>query len=257
VVEFLTSLLTKNTTTEPMPTPPTEPRARRKRLVVLGLAVAIAGATAAPGVTDARSNAERVVLETPAPPDEYVTTTTSSTPSLDVSAFTTECVRDAPYIRYVIVPVGFTPIDGSATLVIRAANGTVVETTQVTSLSGQLIWPGAVVDPAGNTIDWPGWKRSDDGVSWILDPTDAFLRDGLTIEVTVKTSATSTVAATATVTYPPNTLPCANPPGPNRLSDTGGEPGNVMIIGAAALLSGMLLVVSARRRRRGVILTAD
>ena len=171
-----------------------------------------------------------------------------------MSAFSPECVRDAPFINYTIVPVGFTPIDGSASLVIVAADGTVVETRQVTSLTGQLIWPGARVDASGNTIDWPGWKRADDGVSWIPDPTDAVLREGLTIEVTVRTSATSTVSATATVDYPPDTSPCANPPGPDRLPKTGGGPGNLGIIGATSLLAGLLLITSARRRRSGVTL---
>ena len=38
----------------------------------------------------------------------YVTTTTAGKRSLDVSGFSPECIRDAPFVEYTIVPVGFT-----------------------------------------------------------------------------------------------------------------------------------------------------
>jgi len=237
-----------------MPTSaPTESLSRtshRRGLRALGLALSIAAITAAPVVAHADDASPQVA--TPGQADEYITTTTSHVPSLDVSAFSPECVRDAPYINYTIVPLGFTPADGSATLVIRAADGTVVDTTQVTTLSGQLIWPGAQVDAAGNSTDWPGWKLADDGVSWIPDPTDAGLREGLTIDVTVEADDGTSVTATATVAYPPDTSPCANPPRPNPLAETGGAPGNLLLVGIAALLAGVLLTTSARRRRGGI-----
>jgi LPXTG-motif cell wall-anchored protein len=91
-------------------------------------------------------------------------------------------------------------------MVIRAANGSVVDTVQVNELSGRLLWPGASVDAAGNATDWPGWKLAADGVSWIPDSTDAFLREPLSIEVTVNPTAT------AVVSYPAATEACASPP---------------------------------------------
>ena len=236
-----------------MPTSaPTEPLSRsshRRGRRALGLALSIAAITAAPVVALADSASPQVA--TPSQADEYITTTTSHVPSLDVSAFSPECVLDAPYINYAIVPLGFTPADGTATLVIRTADGTVVDTIQVTSLTGQLIWPGAEVDAAGNATDWPGWKLADDGVSWVPDPTDAAFREGLTIEVSVDSADGKTVTATATVAYPPETSPCANPQR-NPLADTGGAPGNLLLIGVTALLAGVLLVASARRRRSGI-----
>ena len=222
---------------------PTEHRSRRPRVRrrwALALGVSLAAITAAPSATHAQPEGEQT-------PDAYVTTTTTPTRSLDVSAFSPECIRDAPFVNYTIVPVGFTPVDGSATLVIRAANGTVVDTLQVTSLSGQFIWPGASVDSAGNATDWPGWKRAADGVSWIPDPSDAFVRDGLVIEVTVES-----ITSTATVSYVPDSAPCANPPRLHRLPSTGGAPGSSVVIGAAAMLAGLLLVTITRRRRHGV-----
>lgn len=191
----------------------------------------------------------------------YATTTTPSGPSIDVSGFAPVCIGDAPFISYVIVPTGFTPLDQSATLAIRTADGTEVGTETVDSLSGQIIWPGASVDAAGNATDWPGWRRAADGVSWEPDPTDDLLRDGLTIEVTVEGAP----PATATVDYPPDDSDCANPPitpqpttttpcVPGQdddcdLSTTGGDPSNLVLIGAATLLAGLAAITATRRRR--------
>lgn len=134
----------------------------------------------------------------------YVTTTTAPERSLDVSAFFPTCIRDAPYVSYTVVPIGFVPEDQSATLVISDRNGTFVETIEVDTLSGTFLYPGATVDAAGNATDWPGWRRAPNG-DWVVDPTDAILRDGLTIEVTVNPTAT------ASVTYPPASTDCNGP----------------------------------------------
>ena len=243
----------------------------RWRRLRAGLLVGLAATMIAPITSHAQTNEE-----TAAPVDEggnYVTTTVAD-PSLDVSGFSPECIGTAPFIRYTIVPKGFTPTSTQATLAIKDRNGNLVETQTVNSFSGSILWPGATIDSAGNATDWPGWKLADDGVSWIPDPSDAFLREGLIIEVTVNPSVT----ATATVSYPPNTSPCANPPDatpptttdPNtptttvcvpgqnndgnpaddcQLSRTGGGPGNALILGAAALLAGLLFLTAARRRR--------
>lgn len=202
----------------------------------------------------------------------YYVTTTSPVASLDVSGFSPECIRDAPFIRYAIVPQGFTPTSTEATLDIKDRNGTLVETQTVDRFTGTILWPGATVDATGNATDWPGWKLADDGVSWIPDPSDAFLREGLTIEVTVDPAP----PATATVSYVPSTSPCANPPDgtppttvpdgsaptcvPGQdndanpaddcaLPDTGGGPGDALILGAGALLGGLLFLMAAGRRR--------
>ncbi len=244
---------------------------RRVRRLQIGLLVGLAAVTIAPITTHAQTDEEATAPV--AEGGDYVTTTVPN-PSIDVSGFSPECIGDAPFIRYTIVPMGFTPTSTEATLVIKDRNGNLVETQTVSSFSGTIVWPGASVDAAGNATDWPGWKLADDGVSWIPDTSDAFLREGLTIEVTVNPAP----PATATVTYPPNTSPCANPPGatpptttvpggptttvcvPGQNNDanpaddcalprTGGGPGNAMILGAAALLAGLLFLTAARRRR--------
>jgi len=243
----------------------------RRRLVAIAtgvLALATLPMTAVAQTSEVAANDVATGLPPlPASVDNYVTTTTEATPSIDVSGFAPTCIRDAPFVSYTIVPVGFTPVDSNATLVVKTVTGTVIDTIQVTTLSGTFIWPGASVDAAGNATDWPGWTLADDG-SWIPDPSDAIYREGVVIDVTVEPAPT----ATATVGYVPATSPCANPPsvtppttttatcvpgqnGDDNPSDdcalptTGGSPNNLVIIGAAALLAGLLVLTSARRRR--------
>jgi LPXTG-motif cell wall-anchored protein len=194
---------------------------------------------------------------------DYVTTTLPER-SIDVSGFSPECVRNAPYIRYTFVPRGFVPTPSRATLSISDRSGNVVHSQVINSFSGNIVWPGASVDSSGNATDWPGWKLAGDGVSWIPDPSDTGLREGLTIKVTVDPSAT----ATATVAYPAATSPCASPPsagdptaavppattttcvpGSCELPRTGSSgPASAIIIGAAALLAGVLILTATRRR---------
>ena len=248
-------------------------RGRWSRLQV-GLVVGLAAATMAPITTHAQTGGD------PAQPvtagGDYVTTTVPQS-SLDVSGFSPECIRTVPFIRYTIVSRGFTPTSTQATLDIKDRNGNLIKSQTVSSFSGSVVWPGASVDSSGNATDWPGWKRAGDGVSWIPDPTDAFLREGLTITVTVNPS----VSAVAAVSYPATTSPCANPPGnsppttlvpgqtppttvcvPGQNNDrnpaddcaelprTGGNgSGNAMLIGGATLLAGLLFLTATRRRR--------
>lgn len=217
---------------------------------------------------------------------DYVTTTQPAR-GLDISGFSPACIRDVPYVNYTIVPLGFTPADQQATLVVKDRNGTVIETLEVDTFSGSFIYPGVSSDSAGNATDWPGWKRADDG-SWTPDPSDAFLREGLIVEVTVNPTATTTVS------YPEATSPCAGPidenvcppgddsctppcqPGDNSdgnpaddctpcypgqqgddnpaddctLPSTGGG-GNagMLAVGAMALLAGAVFLLASRRQR--------
>lgn len=204
--------------------------------------------------------------EPPVPPttDNYVTTTTAPDKSLDVSAFSPTCIRDVPYIEFTIVPKGFSS-SGPATLTFFDVNGNFVEQVVSPTLSGQVIYPGAQAGPDGEGLNWPGWTRAPDG-SWIQDPSDAVLRDGLTIVVQVNPTATTTVSypssdsacANPPRTSPPTTTTIACVPGQNNdgtpdddctLPRTGGGIDKALLIGGAALLAGLVFLAAARRRR--------
>ncbi len=122
--------------------------------------------------------------------------------TLDVKLLTTDCLNDAPFINYEIDAVGFVPT-GDVTFRLYDADDNLVDTIVQSGLSGRFVYPGAAVDGAGNGIDWPGWKL-EDGV-WVLDDSDAILRDGLRVEVEVNPSVTTSVE------YPPASSACADP----------------------------------------------
>lgn len=243
------------------------PSSRARRALRYGFAIGLLASTASP--ITALAQPSEIIVDIGDPPtvpdDNYVTTTTVSQRSLDVSAFSPSCVRDVPYISFTIVPRGFSS-NGPATLTVFDAIGNFVEQVTSPTLSGQIIFPGAEAGANGEGVDWPGWKRAPDG-SWMPDPSDAVLREGLTIQVDV-----GGTMATATVSYPDADSPCANPPdgtppattqpcvpGQNNdanaaddcsLATTGGGPGNALLIGAGALIAGLLLYAAARRRQQ-------
>jgi hypothetical protein len=215
-------------------------------VTILSMSTASTAATAQ--TRPAGADDEVATGEPPVPTiPNYVATTTVPGRSLDVSAFSPDCIRDVPYIVFSIVPKGFTS-SGPATLTFSDVNGNLVEQVTTPTLSGQIIYPGATAGPNGDGLDWPGWKRADDG-SWTPDPSDAVLREGLEVVVEV-----DGVSATTSVRYVPSDAPCANPPRTTPpappLARTGGGVGSPLIIGAAALLAGLTMVGAARRRRR-------
>jgi hypothetical protein len=125
--------------------------------------------------------------------------------SLDIVAMGPVCLRDAPYIE---VTFGDQPqFNGrTATVTFVDLDGDVVGTETATYQAGatvRFVYPGATVDAAGNAVDWPGWMF--DGTVWVHDPSDAHLRDGLTVVVEVNPTATGSV------TYPDATAACADP----------------------------------------------
>jgi LPXTG-motif cell wall-anchored protein len=124
---------------------------------------------------------------------------------LDISAIGPVCAKDVPYIE---VTFGAqSQFNGRpASVTFRDLNGNVVGTDSATYQAGttvRFVYPGASVDAAGNATDWPGWVF--DGDEWVVDPSDANLRAGLTVVIEVNPTAT------ATVSYPPATTACANP----------------------------------------------
>lgn len=121
------------------------------------------------------------------------------------------CIGDAPYIE---VFFGNQPqFNGEIATVTFTSQVTseVVETTTVPYLANSsvlIIYPGASVDAAGNPTDWPGWRFEESTQLWVPDPTDDFLREGLTVTIEVNPTATGEVE------YPPATAACASPENP-------------------------------------------
>ncbi|MBS7254874.1 HYR-like domain-containing protein [Flavobacterium branchiicola] len=126
--------------------------------------------------------------------DTATVTITIEAPTMTVTA-TSICVNDVPYLDYVVTPTNFTPING-VTIAWADSNNNVVTTMTDLPLSGRVLWPGAVVDQAGNGVDWPGWVFQDN--KWIQAP-DGF--EGLrpTANVTISVNPSETI----TVNYPP------------------------------------------------------
>jgi LPXTG-motif cell wall-anchored protein len=181
-------------------------------------------------------------------------------PTIDVAAFAPVCQANTPFIRYEIRVSGTTV--NVATLTFFDKNGNEVAKHVNVPLSGDVVYPGASIDPP----DWPGWKFNENTKLWDVDPTDAILREGLTILVQVNPEATGQV------TYPPATAVCDDPPPPQvqsnppptgsaqtpttnppsvRLPNTGSNSSGLLVAVAAMLLmggTGLLLVVRRPRR---------
>jgi hypothetical protein len=140
------------------------------------------------------------------PPTEPTSTTTTTTaPTVRIAAVTPLCHKDAPYIA---VTFGGDPVFNGRTGTVSFVdvNGTTVATHSVTFRVGdtvQFVYPGASVDAGGNATDWPGWRYANG--QWVPDSSDAHLRQGLTVVLTVNPTDT------ATVQYPPATSGCNVP----------------------------------------------
>jgi uncharacterized repeat protein (TIGR01451 family) len=86
------------------------------------------------------------------------------------------CVRDAAYLHYTIASKN---VPNAASLPVtvtwRTQDGTVarVDTIPAGQLSGDLLWPGMVLNSDGIAISWPGWRA--------LEPSDFPLKPGVSI----------------------------------------------------------------------------
>lgn len=208
-----------------------------------------------------------------------VTTTTSTTepPIPTLFAFGgagTECQAEVPVILITFANT-FPELAGdTGELTITAlADDSVIDVIDVVYAPGEtieILYPGAEVDDEGNIIDLPGWTLQDNGL-WVIDESDAFLREGLLLTYNLGEET-----ATAEVTYPPESSLCANPPEnppvttpttdtPNTLDDVvtplsppvGAPPGSLpqtgsfswplTLAGVGCLASGSLLLIARRK----------
>ncbi len=131
-------------------------------------------------------------------------------------------------------------------------NGRVVGDDKATYQAGatvRFVWPGASVNPQ----DWPGWRLEPSTGLWVPDPSDAVLRDGMTVTVAVNPTAK------AKVSYPPATEGCANPknapeppaPPTGSLPVTGGDT-TQKSLSLALMLFGVGIGLVGLTRRKSV-----
>jgi gliding motility-associated-like protein len=121
---------------------------------------------------------------------------------------TSICRNDVPYLSYTITP-NFVPSTANP-VNINWLNGDgtnlnpPVEIT-ATSLQGEILWPGAVLDTNGLAIDWPGWYLQN-GV-WIQG-ADGFEKTRPSSLIRVTVNPTDSIV----VNYPPSTPLCFTNP---------------------------------------------
>ena len=171
------------------------------------------------------------------------TTTTGIVFNVTLDAF---CDNDTPWLAYDIVAPG---LSDEATITFSEGADSAVYTVAVGS--GQVLWPGAEIDAAGNPIDWPGYDQDADGV-WFVNPDNPFAWARGTVEVTVEVNPTF---GPVTVDYPPaeptcSAVPPETPPDPpDELPATGSEPGGQALFGVLLLLAGVAVVAAEARSR--------
>ncbi|WP_206430315.1 T9SS type B sorting domain-containing protein, partial [Flavobacterium ustbae] len=120
-----------------------------------------------------------------------VVTVTVAEPTMEVVA-NSYCSNNVPYVNYTVTPDNFTANNQLTIKWIDSANNVVATQTNL-PLSGNVIWPGAVVDADGNGVDWPGWTLNNG--QW-TESADGFelTRNGVRIEFSVNPTVTIAVA---------------------------------------------------------------
>ena len=176
-----------------------------------------------------------------------------------------ECRNDVPYLTWSVTPINFTATETTITwLDIDLSNPL---HSSVEPLSGEMIWPGAVVG-GRKAIDWPGWLYVDEdtrlpvplgaeGGTWIAG-ADGFEATRPLTSIRFKVNPSAVVE----VEYPGGEPTCAGPPDevlgeqidpddPDTLPFTGFD--TEVLLGASLLMlgAGIILIQLALRREEG------
>ena len=165
---------------------------------------------------------------------------------LVVNVLSPVCEQDVPYLSYSVSAPGIAATTATVTFINPTGADYVVSGVP---LQGQILWPGAVLNSAGQPIDWPGWTQAADG-TWVPGDEWNWARSPLTVLIEVNPSAT------ATVSYPPATPSCVagprtpgDPGDPPTLPATGSATTMPLVVAGfgAALLGGALMLLGRRR----------
>jgi hypothetical protein len=118
------------------------------------------------------------------------------------------CINDVPYINYKIEPNFIPASSNPATFTWLNGDKTVLSAQTIATgqaLEARMLWPGAVLDNAGNPIDWPGWFIQNG--EWVQG-ADGFEKTRPTAYLVISVNPTDTIA----LSYPPATPACAASP---------------------------------------------
>ena len=177
---------------------------------------------------------------------------------LVVLEMTPLCRNDVPYLKYALKPEGTPKLTASITFGNPA--GQHVTYTDL-PLSGEILWPGAVVGADGKAADWPGWRLVNG--EWVQGDEFSWARPSVQVLFQVNPEAQ------LVATYPPATVGCSpNPPTTQVLAEDDPTPAanvtsvvlaetgasgttQLLLVAAGVLLLGSLLLgyrAAARRR---------
>ena len=124
---------------------------------------------------------------------------TVTAPTMTVTA-NSYCSDNVPYVSYTVTADNFTPNNLLTIKWIDSANN-VVATQRNLPLSGNILWPGAIIDNNGIGIDWPGWILTNG--QW-AEGTDGFEKTRTAVTMEFSLNPIVSIA----VNYPPATPQC-------------------------------------------------
>jgi hypothetical protein len=136
-----------------------------------------------------------------------------------------DCIKDMPYMNYSISSDNFA-VSAPVTIEWYDMGDNLIATYTGQPVSGQVLWPGAVVDGDGNGLDWPGWIYADGAWSQGSDGFETLIPQA-------KVVFTVNPSDTVIVNYPPQSPFCdPRPPrGPVAVDDINGTLVNVPVGG--------------------------
>ncbi len=174
-----------------------------------------------------------------------------NTISVEVTSF---CNNDLPYVSYVVTP-NFTVASNSLSVSWIDSQSNVVIQDSGLPLTGDLLWPGAEEDQAGNAVDWPGWVYT--GGRWV-EGSDGF--EYTIPQATIEFSVNP--AQSYTVTYPLVTAGCAPVPPFVAVDDsdntTEDQPITIPVLdNDSGISSGAAVTVTAATSDNGGILVVN
>ncbi len=160
---------------------------------------------------------------------------TSAVCQLVVLEMTPFCRDDAPWLRYALKAEG-TP-STTASITFGNPAGQHVAYNGV-PLSGEVLWPGAVLGSDGKASDWPGWRLVD-GV-WTAGDDFSWARPSVAVLFQVNPEVQ------LVATYPAATVGCnPNPPSTQVLAQDDVTPASAVLAETGAAGTTELLLVSA------------